>query len=190
MILIIGLGNPGNEYELTRHNIGFVVFDKIVENLEGSGIQYHKYESLIIENCYLDKKITLLKPLTFMNNSGSAVIQFYRNFSDEIESILVIHDDLDVEFGQIKLKAGGGTGGHNGLDSIIRKLGSCDFDRLRFGIGRPAGRKDASDFVLAKFKKIELAELPFLVDKSVEAVKDYISRGIDYTMNKYNSSPD
>jgi peptidyl-tRNA hydrolase, PTH1 family len=190
MILIIGLGNPGKEYELTRHNIGFVIIDKIIGNLEGSGIQYHKYESLIIENYYRDKKVTLLKPMTFMNNSGSAVSKFYRNSSDEIESILVMHDDLDVEFGQVKLKAGGGSGGHNGLDSIIRKLDNCDFDRLRFGVGRPTGRKNAADFVLTKFKKTEMAELPFLVDKSVEAVKDYISRGIDYTMNKYNFSPD
>lgn len=187
MILIIGLGNPGKEYELTRHNIGFIILEEFVENLENPITQYYKYDSLITETAYSSKKILLLKPLTFMNTSGSAVFQVYRNFQSEVESILVIHDDLDIEFGQIRLKAGGGSGGHNGLESIIKKMGNSDFNRLRFGIGRPTGKKDAVDFVLTKFKKREAAQLPGMVEKAIEAIKDYILNGVGYSMNKYNS---
>jgi PTH1 family peptidyl-tRNA hydrolase len=185
MILIIGLGNPGGEYGQTRHNIGFIILNKFsVET--GILSQISKFNSILIKSEYAGKPLLCAKPYTFMNNSGSAVLKVIEHFKGKIESTIVIHDDLDIEFGEIKLKSGGGTGGHNGLESIVKKLGHSDFDRLRFGIGRPPGRKDPADFVLSKFKKRETRELDSIISISIEALKDYIENGINYAMNKYN----
>jgi len=185
MILIIGLGNPGQEYGQTRHNIGFIILNKFSEETGGSS-QISKFNSILIKSEHAGKTLLCVKPCTFMNNSGSAVFKVIKHFEDKIESTIVIHDDLDIEFGEIKLKSGGGTGGHNGLESIVKKLGYSDFDRLRFGIGRPPGHKDPADFVLSKFKIRETRELDSIVSVSVEALKDYVEYGINYAMNKYN----
>jgi PTH1 family peptidyl-tRNA hydrolase len=185
MILIIGLGNPGEEYGQTRHNIGFIILNKFSEET-GILSQISKFNSILIKSEYAGKALLCVKPYTFMNNSGSAVLKVIEHFEDKIESTIVIHDDLDIEFGEIKLKSGGGAGGHNGLESIVKKLGRADFDRLRFGIGRPSGRKDPADFVLCKFKMRETRELDSIISISVEALKDYVENGINYAMNKYN----
>ena len=185
MILIIGLGNPGEDYDQTRHNIGFVILNKFSEET-GILSQISKFNSILIKSEYAGKALICVKPYTFMNNSGSAVLKVIKHFEDKIESTIVIHDDLDIEFGEIKFKSGGGTGGHNGLESIVKKLGHSDFDRLRFGIGRPPGRKDPADFVLSKFKMRETRELDSIISISVEALKDYVENGINYAMNKYN----
>ncbi|MBU4293427.1 MAG: aminoacyl-tRNA hydrolase [Actinobacteria bacterium] len=185
MILIIGLGNPGEEYGQTRHNIGFIILNKFSEET-GILVQISKFNSILIKSEYAGKALLCVKPCTFMNNSGSAVLKVIELFEGKIESTIVIHDDLDIEFGEIKLKSGGGTGGHNGLESIVKKLGCSDFDRLRFGIGRPSGRKDPADFVLSKFKRRETRELDSCITISVEALKDYVENGINYVMNKYN----
>ncbi|MBE3095407.1 MAG: aminoacyl-tRNA hydrolase [Actinobacteria bacterium] len=185
MILIIGLGNPGEEYGQTRHNIGFIILNKFSEET-GILSQISKFNSILIKSEYAGKTLLCVKPYTFMNNSGSAVLKVIKHFEGKIESTIVIHDDLDIEFGETKLKSGGGAGGHNGLESIVKKLGRSDFDRLRFGIGRPPGRKDPADFVLSKFKKRETRELDSIISISVEALKDYVENGINYAMNKYN----
>lgn len=185
MILIIGLGNPGEEYGQTRHNIGFIILNKFSEET-GILSQISKFNSILIKSEYAGKALLCVKPYTFMNNSGSAVLKVIKHFEGKIESTIVIHDDLDIEFGETKLKSGGGAGGHNGLESIVKKLGRSDFDRLRFGIGRPPGRKDPADFVLSKFKKRETRELDSIISISVEALKDYVENGINYAMNKYN----
>ena len=185
MILIIGLGNPGEDYDQTRHNIGFVILDKFSEET-GILAQISKFNSILIKSEYAGKALICVKPYTFMNNSGSAVLKVIKHFEDKIESTIVIHDDLDVEFGEIKFKSGGGTGGHNGLESIVKKLGHSDFDRLRFGIGRPPGRKDPADFVLSGFKMKETRELDSIISISTEALKDYVENGINFAMNKYN----
>lgn len=185
MILIIGLGNPGEEYARTRHNIGFIVLDKFNEET-GIKNKITRFNSIIIKSEYAGKNLLCVKPFTYMNNSGSAVLQVIRNFESEIESIIIIHDDLDIAFGEIRFKSGGGTGGHNGLESIAGKLGHADFDRLRFGIGRPPGKKDPADFVLSKFKRNEVKLLDSVISTCVDALKDYIENGIDYAMNKYN----
>ena len=185
MILIVGLGNPGDEYKLTRHNIGFVIIDKLAEIL-GKKTQYFKFNSSIVESRYIKRKLLLVKPLTFMNNSGEAVTSIYNFYKSQIKSILVISDDIDIELGEIRLKVNGGTGGHKGLESIVRSLGNANFDRLRFGVGRPAGRKDAASYVLSEFKKSEASEVEFSIQRSVDAIKDYIVNGIEYSMNKYN----
>lgn len=185
MVIIVGLGNPGKEYEFTRHNIGFRIIDKINDSLEKKKI-YRKFNSLVSESSYNEQKIILLKPQIFMNNSGSAVALCNKFFEKQIISMLVIHDDINIELGEIRLKSGGSTSGHKGLESIAEKLGSFDFDRLRFGIGRPPGRQDAADYVLDEFKKKEREEVDIGIHRSTDIVNDYLMEGIDYAMNKYN----
>jgi len=185
MILIVGLGNPGVEYSQTRHNIGFIIIEKFLEGT-GRDSRFLKFNSELHESEYSSKKLLLAKPLTFVNKSGSAVANIASHYNIDVKKILVIHDDLDIGFGILKLKQGGSTGGHNGLESIVDKLESRDFDRLRFGIGRPPGRMDPAVFVLSRFKKDEVEELDFLIGRSVSAIKDYIDFGIDYAMNEYN----
>ena len=121
-----------------------------------------------------------------MNNSGTAVAAFISLYGEEIISMMVIHDDIDIEFGSIRLKKGGSTAGHRGLESIAEKTGNNDFYRLRFGVGRPPGRMDPADFVLRHFKKSEITGVELDISRSVDAIKDYIREGIDYAMNKYN----
>jgi PTH1 family peptidyl-tRNA hydrolase len=121
-----------------------------------------------------------------MNNSGSAVAAALRSAGDEITRMLVIHDDIDIEFGRIKIKSGGNTAGHRGLQSIFEKTGSLDFDRLRFGVDRPPGRMEASDYVLRLFKRSEAEELGLLLGRAVDIIRDYIENGPEHTANKYN----
>ena len=184
MVLIIGLGNPGKDYEFTRHNIGFKIIDKFAESLEKKSC-YRKFNSTVTESSYDGKKLILLKPQTYMNSSGTAVAMCYNFLRKQINSMLVIHDDIDIEFGEIRLKTGGGTGGHKGLESIADKLVSYDFDRLRFGVGRPPGRQDAADYVLDKFSKNEREEVEIGVQMSTDIIRDYLTEGIEYAMNKY-----
>lgn len=184
-VLIVGLGNPGKDYQNTRHNIGFLIIDRFIK--EQKKIKEHyKHKSLVVETKYNTDNLILLKPLTFMNNSGLAVASAYRYLSSHIKSILVIHDDIDIGFGKIKFKIGSGTGGHKGLESIVRHVGSLDFDRLRFGIGRPPEGKDASYYVLSEFTKDEIFEVNCGIEIAVDAIKDYILNGVEYCMNKYN----
>ncbi|MBM3714049.1 MAG: aminoacyl-tRNA hydrolase, partial [Actinobacteria bacterium] len=185
MILIVGLGNPGRDYCKTRHNIGFAVVDRLLEGLI-SQVTYYKFNAEVFEADYKNTKLLIVKPLTYMNNSGTSVKHFINQYFSEIERILVIHDDIDIEFGLVKLKIGGGSGGHNGLESLVKHLGNTDFDRLRFGIGRPPKKIDPAAYVLSGFKRIELKSLDNIIDRAAEAIKDYIEFGIDYAMNKYN----
>jgi peptidyl-tRNA hydrolase, PTH1 family len=185
MIFIVGLGNPGKEYQDTRHNAGFILLDRILE-IYGNPKPLSKFNGSIYKQKFSDKEILFIKPKTFMNLSGVTVAGAAKYFKDTLEKILVIHDDLDIEFGRIRLKSGGGTGGHNGLESIIKSLGGPDFDRLRVGVGRPPGQMDPADYVLSKFKKSERKELDLTFNLAVDAVQDYIEYGIDYVMNKYN----
>ena len=185
MILIAGLGNPGKDYEFTRHNIGFRIADKFAEGLEKNSI-YRKFDSLICESFFNNQELIILKPQNFMNNSGIPIALCYRFFGNQIDLLLVIHDDIDIEFGEIRLKRGGSTGGHKGLESIAASLGNYDFDRLRFGIGRPPGRQDAADYVLEEFRKKEKEEVEVGIRRSVDIIRDYLSEGIEFAMNKYN----
>ena len=185
MIFIVGLGNPGKEYQDTRHNAGFMLLDKILE-IYGNPRPLSKFNGSIYKHNFLGKEILCIRPKTFMNLSGVTVAGAARHFENTLEKILVIHDDLDIEFGRIRFKTGGGTGGHNGLDSIIKSLGRSDFDRLRIGVGRPPGKMDPADFVLSKFKKSEQKEIKLTFGLAADAVADYIDHGIEYVMNKYN----
>lgn len=185
MILIAGLGNPGKDYILTRHNVGFMIADKLISRT-GEIQRSRKFKSNTAYLNIKDKKIIVLKPLTFMNDSGSSLSMAIKFFKEEIKNILVIHDDIDLEFGVIKYKKGGGTAGHKGLESIASHLKDRNFERLRFGVGRPPGQKRAADYVLKKFSARELKELEILCENASESVIDYIDYGIEYCMNKYN----
>lgn len=186
MILIVGLGNPGDKYCCTRHNIGFVIVDKLVEILPKSSY-YLRFNCELFKLDIEGKNVLLVKPLTFMNNSGAAVYKIKDFYSEDIERILVIHDDLDIEFGNIRFKSGGGTGGHNGLESLVKSLQGAEFDRLRVGIGRPPANRDPAKYVLSCFKKTELKEIENIILESSDATVDYIKHDIDFVMNKYNS---
>ncbi len=185
MILIVGLGNPGKNYEFTRHNIGFRIVDKFVDSLEKKSC-YRKFMSAVLESYYSNHEIIILKPQMFMNKSGEAVALCSSYYGDQISSMLIIHDDIDINFGEITLKKGGSTAGHKGLESIATSLGSYDFDRLRFGVGRPTGRQDASDYVLKEFGRKEKEEVEVGIERSVDIIEDYITGGIQHAMNKYN----
>lgn len=185
MIMIVGLGNPEEGYAGTRHNIGYVIVDELTSSIRSGG-SYSKFNSTIIDCSYGGSSLVVLKPLTYMNKSGSAVAAALDYYGDEISGMLVVHDDIDIDFGRVKIKSGGSTAGHRGLQSIFQKTGSLDFDRLRFGVGRPPGRMDASDYVLMPFKKSQLKELDPLLDRAVDMIKDYIENGLEHTANKYN----
>lgn len=189
MKLIIGLGNPGTQYEKTRHNIGFHVVDKLA----------HKYSlrwerrnrAMIASGVIGSEKVVLVKPLTFMNNSGEAVGEFVRWYKVEPDDILVIYDDLDLPVGNIRLRARGSSGGHNGIKSLTQHLHTDQFPRLRVGIGRPTHAKMSTiDYVLGSPVGEERIQFEIGEDKAAEAVPLYLEKGLDATMNIVNVDPD
>lgn len=184
-IMIVGLGNPGKDYQKNRHNVGFMAIDKIAQEF---GIENKKVKSkaIIIEGKKDNKKIILVKPQTFMNLSGSAVASLVHFFKINPENLIVIHDDLDLPSLSIRLRPGGGAGGQKGVASIIQNLGTQQFSRVRIGIGRPPGRMDPADYVLQNFPKQEEKELPFLFDTVTKAVECILDSGIEIAMNKFN----
>jgi PTH1 family peptidyl-tRNA hydrolase len=151
-----------------------------------SGNKYTKFNSVAYNASYAGQDLLAIKPQTFMNNSGSAVAAAIKSLDEDLDAMLVIHDDIDIDFGRVKIKGGGSTAGHRGLQSIFEKTGNLNFDRLRFGVGRPPGRMEASDYVLKFFKKDEEEEIDFLIGRSVDMIKDYIENGLDHAANKYN----
>ncbi len=185
MILIAGLGNPGKEYYLTRHNAGFLLVDRLLDNLEVKD-RKRKFKSKTAFAYFAEKTILFIQPLTFMNESGSAVLQARKFYKDEIQKILIVHDDIDIEFGKMKFKKNGGNAGHKGLISISQHNSGVALDRLRLGVGRPPGIKTAANYVLKNFTKTEQKELSQVFETAMEAIKDYIVFDIEYCMNKYN----
>lgn len=183
--LIVGLGNPGAEYEGTRHNIGFDVVDQFAKDIDASefDIERHAYRAT---GKFKGRSIVLLKPTTFMNLSGKAVKYWLAEEKIDIENCLVIIDDLAIPLGKLRLKIKGGDGKHNGLKSIIECLGKSNFPRLRFGIGDDFSRGRQADFVLGKWKSGELDVLPERMDMAVEMVKGFCSIGIERTMTAFN----
>ena len=185
MYLIIGLGNPEEEYSKTRHNMGFNAINKIAEQY---GIKVNKskfqglYESAIIEG----QKVMLIKPQTYMNLSGECIKQFVDFYKIQKEEILVIYDDMDIEPGKIKIRKKGGTGGHNGMKSIIKMLGTEEFVRIRTGIGRPEHSGDDINYVIGAIPEEEIPKLQEGVEKAKEAVIEILKNGIDSAMNKLN----
>ncbi len=185
MIAIFGLGNPGKEYEMTRHNVGFMVVDAIAEKL-GVDFKAGSGDYLISRGKYAGKDILVVKPLTYMNSSGIAVRDVVEKFKIDLRDILVICDDLNLPLGVIRMRQRGSNGGHNGLYSIIYHLKTVEFPRLRCGIGNPEKMKNMVDFVLSKFDDDEVEQLREMVSIAVDATLCFISDGISVAMNKFN----
>ncbi|MFH0924155.1 MAG: aminoacyl-tRNA hydrolase [bacterium] len=169
MKLIVGLGNPGREYLETRHNLGFWVLDSLVETFKLENLT-HKFGAVYCQNTFQNQEIFFAKPVTYMNNSGKAVSTLLKGLSIEVGDLIVIHDDLDLALGRIKIKRSGGTGGHNGLKSIVAHLRTDEFLRIRIGIGRPEDKSDVVDFVLSPFQKEEQELANKSVTKAIEAI--------------------
>jgi len=185
MKLIVGLGNPGLRYKKTRHNIGFMFLDKFAKDNKLKFALNKSLKSEIASLIYKDEKIFFIKPQTFMNLSGDAVLAVMNFYKIDLNDILVIYDDLDLPTGKLRLRLNGTSGGHKGMDSIIRNLKTNELKRLRIGIGR----KDSCavvDYVLDNFYKDEKIEIDLALEKSTSIIMDYLENDFLYVMNKYN----
>jgi peptidyl-tRNA hydrolase, PTH1 family len=183
--LIIGLGNPGARFDGTRHNIGFEVIDKLSESLN-IPMQQAKFKGMYGSNLVDGEKIYLLKPLTYMNLSGECVGPFMDYFQIPVDDILVVYDDLDTVPGKLRLRTKGSAGGHNGIKSLIAHLGTQEFKRIRFGIGRPTNQQPVPDYVLNRFSKEEQPDIEHGIERSVKACKAFMDTTFDKVMNQYN----
>ena len=184
MYIIAGLGNPGKKYENTRHNLGFITIDRLAEKLKVK-VNKMKFKSLIGETIIGGEKVILLKPQTFMNNSGEAIREAVNFYKLSTENLLVIYDDVDIPTGKIRIRHSGSGGTHNGMKSIIYLLEDDQFPRIRIGIGSES-KGDLVDYVLGGFKKEEVAPLEEACDRAVSAAICYVENGIDIAMNRYN----
>lgn len=186
MKLIVGLGNPGSEYEATRHNVGFMVIDELASQA-GISLSSKKFDAAYGQGSVEGVKAALLKPQTYMNLSGDSVAPAARFFKVEPQDLVVVHDELDLPLGRLQVKLGGGTGGHNGLRSIVARLGSGDFVRIRVGIGKPnAGRSRVVGHVLSPFSRDEQETVEEAVKRAAEAVQVVVARGVQKAMNEFN----
>lgn len=183
--LVVGLGNPGPRYGGTRHNAGFLVADLLAERLH-SRFKAHRGRADLVEGRLDGRPVVIAKPKAFMNLSGGPVASVSRFFKIPVERLIVVHDELDLDYGRLRLKAGGGDNGHNGLKSLRSALGSGEFFRVRVGIGRPPGRQDPADYVLKDFAVAERKELPFHVDRAADAVQALLELGLDAAQNRFN----
>ena len=183
--LIIGLGNPGREYRDNRHNAGFMLVDWLIVRLNARGMKLQS-KAIVTDAVYNDHKLILAKPQTYMNLSGQSVQGLVHFYKLPLTNVLIAHDDLDLPFGTIRMRPGGGPGGQKGLASTIEQLGTEDIPRLRMGIGRPPGRMDAADYVLQNFSKAEMKELSSILDRAADSVLTFVTDGLDKAMNKYN----
>jgi PTH1 family peptidyl-tRNA hydrolase len=184
--LAAGLGNPGPEYAGTRHNAGHMVVDLLAERM-GARFKAHRSRNEIAEGRLAGVPVTLAKPRTYMNLSGGPVAALASFYKIPPERIVVIHDELDIPFGAVRIKVGGGDNGHNGLRSITQALGTNEYIRVRFGIGRPPGRMDAATYVLRDFSAAERKELPLVIDRCADAVETVLSKGVAAAQNTFHA---
>jgi PTH1 family peptidyl-tRNA hydrolase len=187
--LIAGLGNPGREYKSSRHNIGFMLVSHLAEEL---GVTFSRVQSkaLVTKTEYQGSRLILAKPQTYMNLSGQAVGSLVKFYKIEFDHLLVVYDDVDLPYGRIRMRPSGGSAGQKGMRSIIDQLGTQDFPRMRFGIGRPPGSKGAASYVLRDFSGEDAEFLPSVLDRGVEAILTYIREDLTTAMNRYNSKTD
>jgi PTH1 family peptidyl-tRNA hydrolase len=183
--LIVGLGNPGPRYAGTRHNAGALVVDLLAERI-GGRFKAHRARCDVVEGRVAGLPAVLAKPKSFMNESGGPVVAVSRFYKVPVERLVIVHDELDLPYGTLRLKRGGGDGGHNGLRSATAALGSKDYLRVRFGIGRPPGRQDPADYVLREFGPAERKDLGYLVDRAADAVELLLARGLEAAQNEYH----
>lgn len=185
MYLIVGLGNPEEEYAKTRHNMGFDVINKLAENQEIK-INKNKFNSLYGSGIIEGEKVILIKPQTFMNLSGTAIREFKNFYKVNSENIIVIYDDLDIQPGIIKIRKKGGAGTHNGMKSVVKELGTEDFPRIRIGIGTPEYKNDLLNYILTKIPEEQYKILERSIIAASDAIPTIIRNGIDIAMNQYN----
>lgn len=185
--LIVGLGNPGREYKDTRHNLGFMLIDRLTVRLNARGMKVQS-KAIVITAQHEDRKIILAKPQTFMNLSGQSVQGLLRFYKLPLTNLLVVEDDLDLPFCVIRIRPAGGPGGQRGMGSIIQSLGTQDFPRLRIGIDRPPGRMDAAAYVLQEFSNKELMAVSETLDRAADAALTFVTEGLNAAMNKFNGT--
>lgn len=183
--LIVGLGNPGRQYQNNRHNVGFMLVDRLASHL---GVSYSRvqFRALTAEHRLAGNRLILAKPQTYMNDSGVAVGSLVRFYKIPLNCVLVAHDDVDLPFGTLRIRPGGGSAGQKGVASIITRLGTQDFPRLRIGVSRPSGNLVASVYVLQDFSHQETIQLPEILERAVDASLTFISAGLEKAMNQYN----
>lgn len=185
MKLIVGLGNPGKEYEDTRHNVGFMVIDRLAEMWD-TDVSQMKFKSEMGQARFGAEKVILLKPLTYMNLSGEAIRQAMDFYKLDLEDLLVIYDDLDLPAGKIRLRKKGSAGGHNGIKSTISHTGSQEFKRIKVGIDRPQNGQKVVDYVLQRFSKEQLPDIEDAVERSAKACDSWVRESFDQVMNQFN----
>lgn len=186
MKLIVGLGNPGPQYELTRHNVGFLALDLLSDTIGCGAITSKCGNSLVGVGRYRGEKLVLAKPQSFMNRSGFAVSHLAAVYKVCPDEIIIIHDDVDLDLGRLRIRTQGGDGGHKGVQSVLRELGSENFCRIRIGVGRPSQGMDTPDYVLSVFNDTELEILNKVLSLAKEAVLTLVAQGADAAMNRYN----
>lgn len=189
--LVVGLGNPGPTYAGTRHNIGYLVVDELVRRMGGALRAHKSGRAAVLEGRLAPPgvdaaKVVLARARCYMNESGGPVSTLAKFYGVSPEHVIAIHDELDIDFGTLRIKFGGGDNGHNGLKSMRASLGTGDFFRVRAGIGRPPGRQDAADFVLGNYSTVEKKELPFQIDSAADAVECLIEKGLEETQQRFN----
>ena len=190
--LVVGLGNPGPDYAGTRHNVGYLVTDELARRM-GSPFRAHKsgradvVEGRLTPPGQPGPRVVLARPRCYMNESGGPVKALASFYKVPTERIVAIHDELDIPFGTLRVKLGGGDNGHNGLRSLRSSLGAGEFYRIRVGVGRPPGRQDPADFVLSNYSAAERKELVFQVDRAADAVESLLAVGLDRTQGQFNS---
>ncbi|MFF1384803.1 aminoacyl-tRNA hydrolase [Arthrobacter sp. NPDC058288] len=187
--LIVGLGNPGTEYSNNRHNVGQMVLDELARRVGGS-FKSHKARAQVLEGRLGigGPRVVLAKPMSYMNVSGGPVSALSKFYDIDPEHVVAVHDEIDIPFNTVKLKIGGGEGGHNGLRDISKALATKDYLRVRVGVGRPPGRMDTADFVLKDFATAEKKELPFLLDDAADAVETVVKDGLAAAQQKYHTA--
>jgi PTH1 family peptidyl-tRNA hydrolase len=186
--LVVGLGNPGEKYADTRHNIGARVAERLAERL-GARLRKVRFIPVEAAEANLDgERLYVVRPQAFMNVSGPPVASFAKRRKIEVEHVIACHDEIDLAFGALKIKTGGSTAGHNGLKSLQQALGSPEFHRVRLGVGRPPGRKDAADHVLDRFTKAERDDVELLIEEGADAVETLIRHGLTAAQDRHNRS--
>jgi len=183
--LVVGLGNPGPTYAGTRHNVGAMVVDVLADRVRGK-FKSHRARADVVETRFGDQRVVLAKPRSYMNESGGPAVALRDFFKVPVEHIVAVHDELDLDYGMLRLKLGGGDNGHNGLKSLRRSMGSGEFHRVRVGIGRPPGRQDPADWVLRDFSATERKELGLHVERAADAVESLLADGLAAAQNHYN----
>ncbi|MBM3670846.1 MAG: aminoacyl-tRNA hydrolase [Actinobacteria bacterium] len=184
--MVVGLGNPGDEYAHTKHNVGADVIALLADR-HGARMRRGKERALVDEVHISGKRVALAVPLTWMNDSGESVRLLVRRYGVTPEQLVVVHDELDLPVAALRVKSGGGLAGHNGLRSIKNHLHSDDFQRIRIGVGKPTSKEQGADHVLSRFSKRERAEIDVTIEQAADAVERILTDGVDDAMNRYNS---